>query len=98
MAESELSPDDPLLNTARRPAASLRAADTGQPVDRDLWAASLRAAIEAASNDDRAAVLTPAEAEATAQLLDELAHLYPHEPLGDLARELSWRLYNRLGI
>ena len=46
----------------------------------------------------RLALLTHGEALVAAQLLDELAGVYRTEPLGELARDMAVRLYDRLGI
>ena len=43
-------------------------------------------------------VLSEEEGLAVAALLDELAGVYNGEDLGQLARELAVRIYNRLGI
>jgi hypothetical protein len=46
----------------------------------------------------RLALLTHGEALVAAQLLDELSGVYRTEPLGELARDMAVRLYDRLGI
>lgn len=46
----------------------------------------------------RLPVLTAAEAQTVAALLDELAGVYRGEPLGQLAHQMALRLYDRLGI
>lgn len=45
----------------------------------------------------RRALLTEGEGLAVAELLDELAGLYPGEDLGRLARELAGTIYDRFG-
>ncbi|HEV7755404.1 MAG TPA: hypothetical protein VGO94_06030 [Mycobacteriales bacterium] len=44
------------------------------------------------------ALLTDAEARVVAALLDELAAVYPAEPLGGLARAMAYGLADRLGV
>ena len=85
---------------AQRPArvtAGMR--DThDQPLDRDEYAGDLQQRADEARGQERLPVLSEGEGLAAAELLDELAAVYRGEPLGQLARELALRLYDRLGI
>jgi hypothetical protein len=69
----------------------------GEPVDRDQYAAHLREVLEEDGGRGLPAV-SEAEARVIAGLLDELAAVYPGEALGRLARDVSVRLWDRLGI
>ena len=66
-------------------------------IPRDEYAADLVKELDAT---DRQGTLTIKEADGhvIAALLDELAAVYRREPLGQLARELAVRLYDRMGI
>ncbi len=70
----------------------------GNPLNRDEYAAYLRARL-AEGGPIAAAhrMLTAAEAEVVARLLDELAGVYRGEQLGALARELSALVAGRAG-
>jgi hypothetical protein len=80
-------------------------ADAGEPqVRRSAHAAellrrlageSLDAAQSPAGEPVRVAVLSSVEAQVVAELLDELAGVYPDELLGQLAGSLSGRLWDR---
>ena len=62
-------------------------------MNRDEYAAQLRVKLGEDSHvNDPRAVLTRAQADAVARLLDELAGIYRGEELGELARELSQML------
>jgi hypothetical protein len=66
-------------------------------VNRDEYAAQLRAKLDEDSHvNDPRTVLTRAEADAVARLLDELAGIYRGEELGELAGELSQLLDRRI--
>jgi len=58
----------------------------------------IRGLAGASSRDARRPLLSEPEALAVAALLDELAGVYPDEDLGQLAREMAVRLYDRCGI
>jgi hypothetical protein len=82
------TPPDPGA-VAPRPTRTARGSD-GNPVNRDEYAAQLRAKLGEDSHvNDPRAVLTRGQAGAVARLLDELAGIYRSEELGELARELS---------
>ncbi|NDL57151.1 hypothetical protein [Phytoactinopolyspora mesophila] len=70
----------------------------GNPVNRDEYAARLRAQLE---NDAPAtglpAMLTPAQVDVLTRLLDELAGVYQGEDLGALASELSKTIDSEAG-
>jgi hypothetical protein len=85
------------IPTPRRRTAMMRDTD-GNPLERDEYAAWLDAEASSASNGERRPLLGDGEAGAVAALLDELSGVYRGEPLGQLARELAVRLYDRLGI
>jgi len=82
---------------APRPSATVRDR-AGNPVNRDDYAAQLRAQL---SDDSQTTgppcVLTPAQADVMARLLDELAGVYRGENLAALARELSQMLDSQPG-
>jgi hypothetical protein len=80
-----------------RPSAAVRDR-SGNPVDRDDYVAQLRAQLGKYSEPTgSSAVLTAAQADVVARLLDELAGVYRDEDLGKLAGELSQMLYHKLG-
>ena len=68
----------------------------GNPLNRDDYAAELRTQL---GEDSKTAglprMLTPAQADVIARLLDELAGVYRGEDLAALARELSRMLDNQ---
>jgi hypothetical protein len=67
-------------------------------VNRDDYAAQLRARLgEGSQTTGSPPVLTRAEADVAARLLDELAGVYRGEDLGTLAGELSRMLDSQLG-
>ncbi len=70
----------------------------GNPVNRDEYAAQLRVQLaEDSQTFGPPLVLTPAQADVMARLLDELAGVYRGEDLAALASELSQMLNNRPG-
>lgn len=72
-----------------RPTATVRDR-TGDPLNRDEYAAQLRARLAAVERPaDRGRMLTAAQATVVARLLDELSGVYRGEDLGALAHELS---------
>jgi hypothetical protein len=71
-----------------RPTAAIRD-HAGNPLNRDEYAARLRARLIESDPLGPRPVLTAAQAEVVARLLDELAGVYTGERLGALARELS---------
>jgi hypothetical protein len=72
-----------------RPTAAIRDR-AGHPLNRDEYAERLRARItEGGRPAGHLPVLTAAQAEVVARLLDELAGVYRGESLGTLARELA---------
>ena len=84
-----------------RPTASARYLDTGLPLDRGEFTAQLlarlaRESLDAGGAPTRSAFLSAAEAETIAELLDELAGVFPDEELGQLAGTLSARMWERL--
>lgn len=82
---------------APRPSATVRDR-AGNPVNRDDYAAQLRAKLgEGSQTTGSPPVLTRAEADVAARLLDELAGVYRGEDLGTLAGELSRMLDSQLG-
>ncbi|TDD12893.1 hypothetical protein [Nonomuraea diastatica] len=78
-------------------AASMRDRHTGRPLTRDELEAFLRTRMAAAAGE-RLPLLETGEAEAVAALLDKLAACHRGESLGQLARELAVRLYDRMGL
>lgn len=79
-----------------RPTATIRDR-AGNPLNRDEYAARLRAQL--GQNDPAIGyppVLTAAQAEVMARLLDELAGVYRGENLGTLAHELSTLLVSQI--
>lgn len=70
----------------------------GNPVNRDDYVAQLRAQLREDSQPTGSPpVLTRAQADIVARLLDELAGVYRGEDLGRLAAEMSRLLDSRLG-
>jgi hypothetical protein len=70
----------------------------GNPVNRDDYVAQLRARlVEGSQETVSPPVLTRAQADVAARLLDELAGVYRGEDLGTLAGELSQMLDDQLG-
>ncbi len=83
----------------RAPRATANVRDiAGRPLDGDDYAAWLADQAIRLPAEDRLPVLAEGEASAVAALLDELAAVYPAEAMGQLARELAVRIYDRLGI
>ncbi|WP_433358710.1 hypothetical protein [Streptosporangium sp. CA-115845] len=70
----------------------------GKPIPRDDYEAFLRTWMDDKDTGDRLPVLDGAEAFVVTALLDELAGVYPKEPLGQLAREIAVRINDRRGI
>lgn len=90
---------------ALRPTATARDPRTGSPLDRCAHTAEMLARLARESLDaaappggapSRSVSLSAMETEVVAELLDELAGVYPHEELGQLAGSLSARLWERL--
>jgi hypothetical protein len=73
---------------APRTTATVRDA-AGNPLNRDEYAARLRARLTDGGGSTEHALLTAAQAAVVARLLDELAGVYRGESLGTLAHELS---------
>lgn len=84
---------------AVRPRPTATARDrSGNPLNRDEYAAHLRAQLADASRSAaQPPALTAAQAAVVARLLDELSGVYRDEDLGTLARELSRLLGRQLG-
>jgi hypothetical protein len=79
-----------------RPTATIRDR-SGNPLNRDEYAARLRAQLDEPARPMRhQPLLTAGQAEVAARLLDELAGVYPGESLGTLAHELSVLLDRQL--
>ncbi len=79
-----------------RPTATARDR-AGNPLDRDDYAAHLRAQLgEGSLPSGSLPLLTRAEADVVARLLDELAGVYLGEELGTLARALSQTIDSQL--
>lgn len=78
-----------------RPTAGITTLDD-QPLDRDQYTQQLQHTANRASG--RLVPVQDGEAEAIADLLDELAAVYRGEPMGDLARTLAVRLNDRRGV
>jgi hypothetical protein len=75
-----------------RPTATARDR-TGNPINRDEYAARLRARLlDGERPAERTVTLTAAQAAVVARLLDELTGVYGSESLGTLAHELSMLL------
>ena len=71
----------------------------GNPVNRDDYVAQLRAQLgEDSQPTGSSLVLTRAQANVVARLLDELTGVYRDEDLGKLAGELSRMLDSKLGV
>lgn len=70
---------------------------SGNPLNRDAYAARLRARLTDGSPTEDSQVLTSAEATVVARLLDELAGVYRGESLGALAQDLATRLDGHIG-
>jgi antitoxin (DNA-binding transcriptional repressor) of toxin-antitoxin stability system len=72
----------------------------GDPVFRDDYAVFLaKGGVSALDGADAVGVtLTAGETEAVSSLLDELAAVYPGEPLGRLARTLAVKINDRVGL
>jgi hypothetical protein len=83
------------LSPPARVTAMVRGIDD-RPLDRDTYASHLQARADRGLDDDRLALLSEEEAQAIAGLLDELAGVDRGEPLGQLARGLAVRTYDRL--
>jgi hypothetical protein len=86
---AQFSTRPPVDSAVALPTATVRDR-AGNPLNRDEYAAQLRARL--AGGGPTAGghrMLTLAEAEVVARLLDELAGVYRREKLGALARELS---------
>jgi hypothetical protein len=81
---------------APRPTATVRDG-AGNPLNRDEYAARLRAQLTEAGRLTGHALLTAPQAMVVARLLDEMAGVYRGESLGVLAHELSVLLNNQLG-
>ena len=80
-----------------RPTATRRD-QSGNPLNRDEYAARLRAQLGQPGRPLRQPpLLTVAQADVVARLLDELAGIYRGEELGTLARELSMLLDSQRG-
>jgi hypothetical protein len=73
---------------SQRPTATARDR-AGDPLDRDVYAARMRALLADARVAGHPATLTAGQTAVVAGLLDELAGVYPDESLGALAHELS---------
>jgi hypothetical protein len=81
---------------APRPTATARDA-AGNPLNRDEYAARLRARLAEAGRSTGHALLTASQAAVVARLLDEMAGVYRGESLGSLAHELSELLNSQVG-
>lgn len=80
-----------------RPTATIRDR-SGNPLNRDEYAARLRTQLDEPDLPLwHQPLLTAAQAEVVARLLDELAGVYRGEELGTLARELSMLLDRQIG-
>jgi hypothetical protein len=80
-----------------RPTATARD-QAGNPLNRDDYAAHLRAQLALATpTTGSSPMLTRAQAEAVARLLDELAGVYRGEDLGNLAGVLAQMIDSQLG-
>ena len=85
------------IPTPRRRTAMM--GDTGgDPLKRDEYAARFDAEAARLPIADRQPLLGDGEAGAVGALLDEVSAVYRGASLGQLARELGVRLYDRLGI
>jgi hypothetical protein len=70
----------------------------GNPLQRDEYAAWFDVEAARVPIGERRPLLGDGEARAIGALLDELSAVYRGEPLGQLARALSVRIFDRLGI
>jgi hypothetical protein len=96
-AHAELSTGRPIDLVITLPTATIRD-PAGDPLNRDEYAAQLRTRLaEGSLTGEGHRMLTAAEAEVVARLLDELAGVYRGEKLGELARELSTLLTTHPG-
>jgi hypothetical protein len=94
-AHVEFSTPPATGTTPPRPTAFVRNERSGDPLDRDEYAAQLRHRLAARSPAlESAPIVTAAQAEVVARLLDELAGVYRGEDLGALAQELAKLLHN----
>jgi len=80
---------------APRPTATVRDG-AGNPLDRDEYAARLRAQLTETGQSTGHALLTAPQAAVVARLLGEMAGVYRGESLGALAHELSVLLNNQI--
>jgi hypothetical protein len=79
------------------PTATIRN-QAGDPLNRDEYSVQLRTRLaEGGPTAEGHRMLTAAEAEVVARLLDELAGVYRGEKLGALARELSVLVDGHIG-
>jgi hypothetical protein len=86
---AEFSTRPPIDLAVTLPTATIRDR-VGDPLNRDEYAVQLRARLaEGGPTGEGHRMLTAAEADVVARLLDELAGVYRGEKLGALARELS---------
>ena len=94
---AEFSTPPPVEVSQPRPTATIRD-PSGNPLNRDEYAARLRAQLGQPDRPMRhPPLLTAAQADVVARLLDELAGVYRGENLGTLARELSMLLDSQIG-
>jgi hypothetical protein len=95
---AEFSTPPPAGAVAPRPTATVRDR-AGNPVNRDDYAAQLRAQLaeSAPTTTTVPRALTPAQAHVVARLLDELAGVYQGEDLATLAAQLSQLLDRQSG-
>jgi hypothetical protein len=94
---AELSAVSPADVAPPRPTATIRDR-AGNPLNRDEYAARLRVQINKGGRPvGQPPMLTAAQAEVVARLLDELAGVYRGEDLGALARELALLLDRHVG-
>ena len=95
---AEFSTPPPEGTLPPRPSATVRDL-AGNPVHRDDYVAQLRAQLgEDSQPTGSSPVLTRAQANVVARLLDELTGVYRDEDLGKLAGELSRMLDSKLGV
>jgi len=93
---AEFSTRRPVDLVVTLPTATIRDR-VGDPLNRDEYAVQLRARLaEGGPTGEGHRMLTAAEADVVARLLDELAGVYRGEKLGGLARELSTLLTTTL--
>ncbi len=94
---AELSTPPASGAVAPRPSATARDR-AGNPLNRDDYAAQLRARLDEGSRTaGSTVVLTGAQADVVVRLLDELAGVYRGEDLGSLAGDLCQMLESKLG-